>query len=90
MSQIQNYVKYRRQKNGDINNLEGVLDYIKNKTIESMDDVMINSLLSDDLIYFGAEVEDGSDEHHFHLGLTSKRLLETINGEQIIFEIDFT
>lgn len=33
----------------------------------------------DDLYVFGEDIFDGSDENHFHLGLTSVKLLQRIN-----------
>ena len=43
----------------------------------------------EETIYFGEELADGSNENHFHLGMTSKKLLQNINCVNI-FHLDCT
>lgn len=79
LTQIQNYVKYRRIKNGDINSIEGLSDHIRGRTV--FDDEFFNALAYDEPFYFGIDIGDGSPDSHFHLGITSKKLLQNLNME---------
>lgn len=71
--QIQNYTKYLRLKNGDVNSLEGLKEHLYGKSFEE-----VNMSLDHEPFYFGIELGDGSDASHFHLGITTKNLLKNI------------
>lgn len=79
LHQIQNYLKYRRVRCDDINNINGVEEYVNSQTCFS----------SSDVIFFGSDFGDGTDEKHFHLGITTKALLGNIHKSEI-FHIDAT
>ncbi|RNA17744.1 hypothetical protein BpHYR1_042134 [Brachionus plicatilis] len=83
---IQNFVKYRRIKLGDVNSMVGVVEFIKNLNVDSMDD----------LIIFGVPVKNGSyvlgsgsDDDHFHMGFTSEKLIRRLK-EAEVFHVDAT
>jgi len=66
LSKIQNYIKYRRLKNGDVNNIDGVSDFVNESRLKSIADVDM-----DETLFIGEEYGNGADESHFHLGMTS-------------------
>ena len=73
LSQIQNYIKYRRYKMGDNNRIDDLNEYVRGlKYIEGATE-------ENQLFTFGNEIGDGTDEDHFHLGFTSLKLLKNIN-----------
>jgi hypothetical protein len=80
--QIQNYLKYRRTRCGDINSINGVEEFVNGYPT-------VDQLGSSEPVFFGAEYGNGTDENHFHLGVTSKSLLENIHKSEI-FHIDAT
>ena len=59
LAQIQNYVKYRRQLQGDNNLLDDVKDYVNSKHYKSYkgDD--------SEMFFFGEKFGNGSDYNHF-------------------------
>ena len=63
LSQIQNYIKYRRIKNGDINSIVCLDEFIQKKELHQID---LKSFLDDEPFYFGIEIKDGSENQHFH------------------------
>ncbi|CAF1144401.1 unnamed protein product [Brachionus calyciflorus] len=69
--QIQNYLKHRRQKHGEVNSIDGLLEYVQPKLFSNID---IIEYAVDLPFYFGAEINEGNDDSHFHLGITSKQL----------------
>ena len=69
--QIQNYLKYRRQKHGEVNSIDGLVDHITPKLFNNVD---FSTHETDLPIYFGAEINEGGEETHFHLGLTTSSL----------------
>lgn len=87
--QIQNYLKYRRKKNGDINSIVGLEDFVTPKLFNKLD---LNSYNEDEPIYFGNEIKEGDEDTHFHLGITSKTLLKTIwmYDDGCMFHLDCT
>jgi hypothetical protein len=84
LSQIQNYLKYRRVKIGDVNNIDGVEQYVN-----QLNEKMLDSLNPEEPIFFGEEFGSGNDDSHFHLGITSKALLDNIHKSEI-FHLDAT
>ena len=84
LAKIQNYIKYRRLKNGDINNIDGVSEFVDNSRHKSLADFEMN-----ETIFFGEQYGNGTDDDHFHLGLTSRYLLENIRKTEF-FHIDAT
>ena len=72
LRQVQDYIHNRRRAIGDTNNipdLEAFLSqsaYVPGETPDHR------------LFTFGVQLGDGSDAEHFHLGMTSKTLLENI------------
>ncbi|CAF1057830.1 unnamed protein product [Brachionus calyciflorus] len=73
--QIQNYLKYRRQKHGEVNSIDRLLEYVQPKLFSNIE---IVKYAIDLPFYFGAEINEGYDDSHFHLGITSKQLLANI------------
>ena len=84
--QIQNYLKYRRKRHGDVNSIEGLEDYVKPKLFKNID---LNSYSQDEPIYFGNHIREGDEQTHFHLGITSKKLLENAK-HGCMFHLDCT
>ncbi|CAF1061123.1 unnamed protein product [Brachionus calyciflorus] len=84
--QIQNYLKYRRKRHGDVNSIVGLNDFVNPKLYSNID---LKSYGEDEPIYFGNEIKEGDENTHFHLGITSKKLLDNIkNG--CTFHLDCT
>jgi hypothetical protein len=73
LSKIQNYIKYRRIKNGDVKNTDGVSEFVNEYQKKGIADFEM-----DEPMFFGEEYGNGSDENHFHLGLTSRYLLQNV------------
>jgi hypothetical protein len=73
LSKIQNYIKYRRIKNGDVNNIDGVSEFVNESQKKAIADFK-----KDEQIFFGEEYGNGSDENHFHLGVTRRYLLQNV------------
>ena len=45
----------------------------------------------DDMLFFGQDFGDGSDENYFHVGMTSIQLLKRcIDGKRRLYHIDAT
>ncbi|CAF1014331.1 unnamed protein product [Brachionus calyciflorus] len=87
LTQIQSYIKYRRTKNGDINSIEGLDDFIRDKLYSNIN---LQDLDDDEPFYFGEEINNGSDENHFHLGITSKTLLKNMfHGLTFLFDCTY-
>ncbi|CAF0870118.1 unnamed protein product [Brachionus calyciflorus] len=87
LTQIQNYVKYRRIKNGDVNSIDGLIELVNGRTVDN-ENFFLN-LVDDEPFYFGVDISDGSQDSHFHLGISSKKLLENLKiGET--FHLDCT
>jgi hypothetical protein len=91
LSQIQYYIKYRREKNGETNSMVGLIErLLENETASVTPECP-------DLLFFGynkdengnIKLGDGSDEEHFHLGITSHRLLKKLRRSRIYY-IDCT
>ena len=50
-----------------------------------------SSLKDEKMFFFGAEFGDGSNEEHFHLGITSIGLLKScLKDEQKLYHLDST
>jgi hypothetical protein len=61
IEQVRTYIKNQRKQAGDINDLDKLGEYMEGvKFQEGIDD--------DKLFAFGAELGDGSEGNHFHLG----------------------
>ncbi|RMZ92956.1 hypothetical protein BpHYR1_029551 [Brachionus plicatilis] len=73
--QIQNYLKYYRKKNGDVNSIVGLEELVKPKLFTNLE---LKTYALDEPIYFGSEIMDGDENNHFHLGITSKQLLKNV------------
>ncbi|RNA43268.1 hypothetical protein BpHYR1_022921 [Brachionus plicatilis] len=73
--QIQNYLKYYRKKNGDVNSIVGLEELVKPKLFTNLE---LKTYALDKPIYFGSEIMDGDENNHFHLGITSKQLLKNV------------
>ncbi|CAF1005065.1 unnamed protein product [Brachionus calyciflorus] len=87
LGQIQNYMKYRRKKDGDINSIVGLVEHVESKYYENID---LLSYGQDEPFYFGSEINEGGEDCHFHLGITSKSLLENIrNGCSFHFDCTY-
>lgn len=72
LTQIQSYMKYRRMRDGDVNSIEGLKEFVSPKVYENIE---LSNLAEDEPIYFGSEINEGDDSSHFHLGITTKKLL---------------
>jgi hypothetical protein len=83
LDQLRNYLKYRRIKLGDSNNMKGVEDFIKTHKFFSGYD-------PDKLFVFGEHLGSGSDDDHFYLGFTTLNLLKRIEYSNYLFHIDAT
>ena len=76
LNQIQNFIKYRRQQQGDNNLLKDVTDYVNGKHYKSYKED------DDEMFFFGDKLGNGLDSNHFQLGFTSTTLLQRtlLNG----------
>ncbi|RNA01869.1 hypothetical protein BpHYR1_027308 [Brachionus plicatilis] len=79
--QIQNFINYRRYRDGDINSIDGLLEHVTPRLISNLDFI---SLGKDESFYFGAEINEGSEEKHFHLGITSLALLSNLESRIVL------
>lgn len=66
--QIQNYLRYRRQKQGDSNSLDDVKEYVYGKTFKPYKE-------DDEMFFFGVKF---GDENHIQIRFTSLALLQGI------------
>ncbi|RNA39736.1 hypothetical protein BpHYR1_018799 [Brachionus plicatilis] len=73
LTQIQSFLKYRRSKNGDVNSIVGLEEFVAPKILKNNE-----QFLNDEPFYFGVDINDGSEDKHFHLCITSKTLLNNI------------
>jgi hypothetical protein len=86
LKSIQNYISYRRSLLGDTNLVDDVAKYVEEKRkLCALKEVIEN----DEVIYFGEDLNDGSDDSHFHLGFTSKALLDRLK-DGFMYHIDAT
>lgn len=86
LTQVQNYMKYRRYKKGDVNSIDGLVEFVTPKLITNID---IEKFAKDEPFYFCNEIFEGREEQHFHLGITSRTLLLNVqNG--CVFHFDCT
>ena len=69
LEQIQSYIRYRRKLIGDNNDLDHLSEYIESLRFEE------GKTNEFELIIFGDEMGNGSDQSHFHLGFTTAKLL---------------
>jgi hypothetical protein len=83
IEQISNYLKYRRLKLGNSNNINGVEDFVKNPTYHPNYD-------SNKLFVFGVHLGTGTDDDHFYLGFTTLNLLKRIEQSNLLYHIDAT
>ena len=83
LKQIQDYINNRRKKIGDDNNIDQFKEFIS--SLEYVDGVTGD----DELFTFGTSFGDGSGDDHFHLGLTSKKMLSRVELKGM-FHIDAT
>ena len=71
-------------------NLEGVSEYINHRLIHNLNDDAIKQLAEDETIYFSYnENGDGTEEQHFILCSTSKKLVANMDQARI-FHLDCT
>lgn len=81
LTQIQDYIKNRRKRIGDNNNIEELKEFVETG-------------LDHEFLIFGEQYGDGSDEEPFHLGFTTKELLkqieETCANSKATFHLDCT
>jgi len=71
LSQIQSYVRYRRKQMGDNNVLDQLKVYIEELSFKI-------GKVECELVFFGVELGNGSDNSHFHLGFTTLKLIKRI------------
>ena len=96
LEQIQNYLKYRRLKLSEMDNMSGVNEFISSKRMFAASSSPtfakdnLASMADDESIYFGEELGDGSDANRFHIGITSKKLLANLANKSVTFHIDCT
>jgi hypothetical protein len=83
IEQISNYLKYRRLKLGNSNNINGVEDFVRNHTYHPNYD-------SNKLFVFGVHLGTGTDDDHFYLGFTTLNLLKRIEQSNRLYHIDAT
>ena len=83
VEQIINYLRYRRLKLGDNNNMEGVESFVRSHTYEENYD-------PNKLFVFGVRLGKGSDDDHFYLGFTTINLLKRIEYSNKLYHIDAT
>ncbi|RNA06649.1 hypothetical protein BpHYR1_029197 [Brachionus plicatilis] len=83
---VMTHQSYRRYRDGDINSIDGLLEHVTPRLISNLDFI---SLGKDESFYFGAEIYEGSEEKHFHLGITSLALLSNVNNG-LTFHFDCT
>lgn len=62
--QIQNYLKYRRKRHGDVNSVVGFHDFVEPKFLNKIN---LKTYSLDEPIYFGNEIKEGDELTHCHL-----------------------
>ena len=82
LEQIQNYVKYLKQKVFDNNKISDVKKFVK-------DNGYHDNIDSKEYFTFGESIGNGTDENHFQVGFTSLDLLSRIPSG-VIFHFDCT
>ena len=72
---IVRYLRYRREKSGEVNNLDGVYDYIKPRLAELMSDEELANFPIDKTLYFGYTGGVGSEKDPYRVYWCSKQTL---------------